>query len=374
MVKIVTIASFVVIGLVGCFGGKKAELGVDELLNLAQANPNDPKVHYQLAVAYARMDSADQAVSEYKTLLELNVAEASDPYLRSKIASFLELEPYALHQVTSDTAGADRCPSFAWRGSELLFESNRDGPWQIYLTDVKGGKIERITHDTIVSGQPAFAPDGSTIVYAYVTEKGWKLAIIKHGEKEPRVRFDTIPGLARSPTFSPDGREIAFQWRNEGDQDFELALLDLKTGKVRPLTDNIYWDGKPKFSADGKTIVYHSNEKLNFEIYMMDRNGNDPHPVTGSTANDYDPWFWGSDKVVFSSNRDGNFELYLLDLKNNDLLRLTNNEAEEREPTVSGDGHWLAFRSNRTGRYKIFAFDLTQPVSREELAEKLAQE
>jgi Tol biopolymer transport system component len=372
MLKISRILLLLLIGLFGSVGATQTAEDLDELAAKAQSKPDDPKLHYELALAYAHVDSADLTVAEYKTLLRLNAAGADDPYLRTKVASFLDLEPYPLSPVLSDSA-ADRAPFFGGRGDELVYESSKDGPWQIYLTNINGDSVRRITHDTMPSGQPALAPNGSTIGYARVSEKGWKLALINRGDTIPKI-FDDIPGLARSPSFSPDGREIAFQWQNEGDEDFEIAILNPKSGKVRSLTENIYFDGKPKFSRDGKKIVYHSNQNLNFDIYVMDRNGKNPHPVAGNPASDFDPCFWGSDRIVFSSNRDGNFEIYLLDLKKNDILRLTNNNAEDREPTVSGDGHWLAFRSDRTKRYQIYAFDLTKPVSREELAKKLAEE
>lgn len=374
MLQMTRISLLLAVGLFASVSGKQPAFNLDELAAQAQAKPDDPKLHYELARAYARLDSGALAVTEYKTLLRLNAAGADDPYLRTKIASFIGLEPYPVSRVGVDTA-ADRAPYFRGRSNRLLFESNQDGPWQIYETTVTGDTVTRVTNDTFTSGQPASSVNGSMIAWAYVTEKGWKLALLKRGEKDAK-RYADIPGVCRSPSFSPDGRTIAFQWQDDKEnKNYKIALLNLKTGTVKVLTDNIYFNGKPKFSPDGRAIVYHCNENLNFDVYLTDRSGKNSHPVAASGAADYDPCFWGNNKIVFASNRDSLFQIFAYDLKTDDLLRLTSiTKGEEREPIVSSDGQWLAFRSERTGRYQIFVMDLTMPISREELELKLADQ
>jgi len=61
-------------------------------------------------------------------------------------------------------------------------------------------------------------------------------------------------------------------------------------------------------------IVFHSDRDGNYEIYVMDVDGQNQRRLTNNPANDgYVAWYPGGQRLAFASDRDGNFEIYVMD-------------------------------------------------------------
>ncbi len=141
----------------------------------------------------------------------------------------------------------DSTPSFAADGSSVLFESNRDGDFDIYRLDIETMSVVQLTDE--------------------------------HG-------IDT------EAKESPDGTRIAFSSVRDGD--FELYVMGADGGNVRPLTDNDTEDRCPQWSPDGKRLSFYSERDGDREIYVMDADGSGAQRLTDSPGNDEVPdWVAG---------------------------------------------------------------------------------
>jgi len=85
-----------------------------------------------------------------------------------------------------------------------------------------------------------------------------------------------------------------------------LYLLDVSTGKVRPLTPDSAWNVDPAWSPDGRQIAY-------------------------------------------QTTRDGRDNVYIMDVESGDVRRLTDGRGFSGYPSWSPDGRWIAFDSSRDG-------------------------
>ena len=65
-------------------------------------------------------------------------------------------------------------------------------------------------------------------------------------------------------------------------------------------------------------------------------------------------------KITFFSDRDGNYEIYIMNENGENLQRVTSNPADDLNPVFSPDGTKILFHSDRMGNYDIFEADLTQ--------------
>ncbi|MFQ5529288.1 MAG: TolB family protein, partial [Gemmatimonadota bacterium] len=139
-------------------------------------------------------------------------------------------------------------------------------------------------------------------------------------------------GTLRSPTWSPDGRSIAFSGiANSGTSD--LYVIDRQDGSLEKLTDDVYADGELDWSPDGRWIVFssdrgpfgdHSRGRTHANLYLLDVTTREIVFLTYGDWIDLAPtWSPDGSRVLFASDRGGAFDLYVVD-RNGEGRKLTN--------------------------------------------------
>ncbi len=87
---------------------------------------------------------------------------------------------------------------------------------------------------------------------------------IGDGKIEP---LKTIPGMNREPVVSPDGKRICFVSNNNGIDNLYITVID--SSKTFAITDVLTGVGSPSWSPDGKQIAFSSFGKAGFDIYLI---------------------------------------------------------------------------------------------------------
>ncbi len=81
---------------------------------------------------------------------------------------------------------------------------------RLYVMDFPNGTPKRLTTNNFTEAQPAWSPDGNTIVFTSWTPDGGSLYKIALGPKKVITRLTTEPGVYQNPVFSPKGDRIVF--------------------------------------------------------------------------------------------------------------------------------------------------------------------
>lgn len=166
---------------------------------------------------------------------------------------------------------------------------------------------------------------------------------------------------------------LAFQSDSRGPSNpsghVRLFTLDLATGAIAALTGANAWDDEqPRWSPDGRRIAFKSNRNgtTNYDLYVMDADGQNLVRITDHPAHDFDPaWLPDGESLVFSSARDSRADLYRVWLSDLRVDRLTDHFAGRAiMPTVSPNGAWVAFTAQTLPQaggwtYQIHVLELT---------------
>ena len=267
--------------------------------------------------------------------------------------------------------------------AQIAFVSHRDGNPEIYVMDADGGNQRRLTNNPDKDYSPSWSPDGKRIIFMSNRDghthliHGWptyEIYVMDADGSNPQ-NLTNDRNDDRSPSWSPDGKRIAFVSNRDGFKNEELVItqeiyvMDADGGNPQNLTNDLNNDSSPSWSPDGKWIVFSSARDGHFEnefgitdeIYVMDADGGNPQRLTENPKNDWDPvWSPDGKRIAFTSDRKGdfeNFEIYVMDADGENEQRLTENRVDDKSPSWSPDGKRIVFYSNMEGNYEIYAMD-----------------
>ncbi len=138
---------------------------------------------------------------------------------------------------------------------------------------------------------------------------------------------------------SPAG-DIVFASDRFGDADI-FTMTDTGTGQARRTT---LGGTAPAWSPDGEKIAFMSERDGNWEIYVMDADGENETNLTNDPDNDrYPAWSPDGEQIAFASTRDGGSQVYVMDADGDNQTNLSNTADPSTRPSWSPDGTQLAF-------------------------------
>ncbi|HEX9106652.1 MAG TPA: hypothetical protein VF832_05485, partial [Longimicrobiales bacterium] len=111
------------------------------------------------------------------------------------------------------------------------------------------------------------------------------------------IRFSADHGTWISLDVSPDGRTIVFDLLGD------LYLLPIEGGQARPLTSGLAYDAQPRFSPDGKRVVFVSDRSGGDNLWTMTLDGRDTLQVTKGNDNLYMSPAWTPDGRYIVASR-----------------------------------------------------------------------
>ena len=160
----------------------------------------------------------------------------------------------------------------SWMGPDrILFDSNRSGgpdDWHLFTVDPKGGEPDQLTTNTNgieYHGVPS--PDGTTLAYGKALTTGVADPPLRDagiflsdadGSNERQVTETPPGGVDEWPDISPDGGRIAFGRGHLGDAG-GLFVVNLDGSALTRLVPAQMEPSRPRWSADGRRIVFHVN-------------------------------------------------------------------------------------------------------------------
>lgn len=234
----------------------------------------------------------------------------------------------------SNARGESVSPVFSPDGRRIAFASDRDGTAQIYIMDADGSHVTRLTGPPGTSAYPAFSPDGTRI--AFMSDPGGSMKIygpkwaflpllreaiqiyMMNVDGSNVTRLTNLPGANLFPTFSPDGTKIAFVSQSVDTADI-IHVMNVDGSNVIRLTTTPEGSFSPTFSPDGRKIAFTSLR--DDQIYLVNADGTNVARLA-NLAEGANELAFSRDgtKIVFASSHG---QIYVMNADGTRATRLT---------------------------------------------------
>ncbi len=305
-----------------------------------------------------------KAIGMRSSLAELALAGTASALLTVAAIWFLAQPPVsariegadwklaAVTQLTNDP-GTEFYPSISPDGSNYVYSAKVNGTWDILLKRVGGSNAQNLTPDSQATDtQPAFSPTGDRI--AFRSERnGSGIYVMEATGENPR----RITDFGFHPAWSPDGNRLAVSTTGHDLPDTrnsiksEIWIVDIASGEKRLLTGADAM--QPSWSPDGRFIAYWLMPEASGrrDVAVIPAEGGEPSVITGDGTTNWNPvWSHDSRFLYYASDRRGSMQFWRVEIgETGNALgepeAVTTPSKYVRHLTFSRDGKRLMFVS-----------------------------
>jgi Tol biopolymer transport system component len=200
---------------------------------------------------------------------------------------------------------------------------------------------------------PAWSRDGKRIAFGRYDRSGWRVMVVTADGRSVRA-VTGRRALAEAPTWSPDGRSLAFaglpaKLPAHGSLAQQIYIVSIPTGHVRQLTPSspfLGGTGLPAWSRDGQRIAFSARLSLadnaRTDLWTIRPNGSSMRRLVRSA----DAPAWSPDGRRLAFAREG--DIYVLTLATHAVRRITRTpRLGDGDPSWCSDGTHIAFSTMR---------------------------
>lgn len=208
---------------------------------------------------------------------------------------------------------------------------------------------------------PNVSPDGTQLAYSLVTSRSLfgssftsTVAFMPiDGSDDARILYQVSGAEIYAPDWSPDEQRIAYHSNQTGN--YEIFVFDFETREYTQITDLGGAARYPNFSPDGTQIVFHYRPQgqEDYDIWLVNDDGSNPTALTNDNDDNYGA-AWSPDGSIIAYTRydfgTRTSGIWFMRPDGSDGQEVIATGFEDSRPEFSPDGQWLLFESNSSSR------------------------
>ncbi len=294
------------------------------------------------------------------------------------IGGYTSLSASPIRQLTA-TQAANLRPSLSPDGKRIAFQSNRDGPYHIYVMDADGANARRVTSGDSDDRHPSWSPDGKFLAIDSGDQTKREIWLIDVATGT-RTQITKLGMIASFPSWSPDGRRLAFFTYQAGVMDLwtvgrDGSALGALTKTLASETNQqcTFACHAPAWSPDGGRLALADGDGSRI-VLMSSLVAGAQTPISPSEERSHFPIYTKDGQIIYVTehvSQDQSWtDLWLTDPQKSDQRTEVAQGVQVQGPfEISADGTQLLFHSPRSGNFEIYSVTLDE-AGKAALAEK----
>jgi len=267
----------------------------------------------------------------------------------------MNLEDGSTWNLTPDSPARDEWPQWSPSGKRIVFQSSRDGG-RIFVADLSLRTLNLVAED---GRHPAWSPDGQQIVYAEGPDSKNLFTVNLSGGVPTLVYHSEGADYVHSPSWSHDGRWIAFALGTQ--MTWNIYVVEATGERGFFATHDEYYNLFPNWDKDDGGMFFRSDRGGNWDIWFRQVSLQDMQPIQEAV-----PITFGAEVQSLQVSRDGERiayskvtrqdNLFAVDLKDpqHPIRRVTNWGRITVDPSISPDGTKIVATSNHQGNLDLW--------------------
>lgn len=214
--------------------------------------------------------------------------------------------------------GQDNWPQWTPDGRGVVFQSRRNGAFDLYHLDLVSGALRRLTHSPSHDYLPSVHPAGDRVYFLSrrpvegAAEGTPHYFSVPLEGGEPTLWLKNTPGSSAPLAWSPDGEQAVLSFPRPEGEGADLWLLNRQGWRERRITRDKAYEGSPGFQPNGRWVVhYRQAEEQTASIELVQADGNKTVTVLEPGPHWTPRWLNdGMTLVVSAQNQEGDWGLY----------------------------------------------------------------
>jgi Tol biopolymer transport system component len=276
---------------------------------------------------------------------------------------FVEAQPFSIDSTCQriSLTGDELFPKWSDDGSQLLFQANQNGNWDLFLYDLEKDSLRQLTIDPANEQHPVWVPGRQQIVFD--SDRGgidylYRMDL-ESGEVDFLFRREIV---CREASFTPSKRLVYFSGFDPHSEAWDIYSYDFVSDNLNHLTRSKGDCMLPSISPDGKQVLFQRKSRTYpyNRLALLNWYGNPEGEIDSIPAMD-PAWGPGGLKIYFvSGQEDLQGEVYSIWKDGTHLARLAKDGLKVRTPAVSPDGTKIALAVLQENSFDIFIISLDE--------------
>lgn len=284
-------------------------------------------------------------------LLAESNAQSSNLLIAFNTPEDSKTDDYEIYTMALDGSGIKNITNHkdvAWtyysHGGRLFFVSDRDvckRCYMLYASDADGKNIKKVTNLQLEDAWMGSRNNGKEMIVSgrIGTAIRYQLFFVDTETGHFRQLTNEPAAAFRDPTFSPDGKKIAYIYKKNRTDRAEIEELyvmnadgtNRKKLTTYPATDPLakefgYKAGPPQWNGKYKFITYQSEQNGGSSIYAVTPDGKKQWRIdTGKLAAGWHDWSPDGEWLAFDArdSESGRYDIYLMNYKTKEIKKIT---------------------------------------------------